>query len=410
MEGACVARMMLRSKTTQFAVSSKSLLPKRNNRNSARNIATFNNNAKLLLQKTWYQQIINPKFTNQRNFKRGFSSVTDINDEEIQNVLRSMQIEDTFAPPQQKPASDLNSLLKEQVQRMKNQGLKPPSTMADAKRSKRSIANSKMEEEFLQTVKLLREREPTVDFDPEYFDTYSLFMDWKTFGGKYPLLFWDSAIVKESVDELHIQMKKSGDASRMSIWDLKYLPLYPLKVRQWVADAKTPKGYYNMFGIWEDTGLPILPLKKEQLTDELKYNPDQSDLPEDLRGQYRFGVKPEEIEPYPDKLKEFLSFRYATPHEVLKFRIRRSVENYQYHWRDTGSSGIQVAIMTHRIRALSEHISLHPKDKQTAYGLNKLVGKRFRMMKYLRFKDTAKYFQVLKGSGVRDIPVVKRYC
>ena len=68
---------------------------------------------------------------------------------------------------------------------------------------------------------------------------------------------------------------------------------------------------------------------------------------------------------------------------------------------DTGSPEVQIAILTHRIRELTEHVKIHKKDHHTRRGLVMLVAKRKKMMKYLMRSNSASYLNVIKELSIR---------
>ena len=68
---------------------------------------------------------------------------------------------------------------------------------------------------------------------------------------------------------------------------------------------------------------------------------------------------------------------------------------------DTGSSEVQIAILTHRIRELTEHLKTHKKDHHTRRGLVMLVAKRKKMMKYLMRSNSKSYLKVIKELSIR---------
>ena len=68
---------------------------------------------------------------------------------------------------------------------------------------------------------------------------------------------------------------------------------------------------------------------------------------------------------------------------------------------DTGSSEVQIAILTHRIRELTEHVKIHKKDHHTRRGLVMLVAKRKKMMKYLMRSNSKSYLNVIKELSIR---------
>tara|TARA_B110000438_G_scaffold88942_1_gene88414 strand:+ start:260 stop:520 length:261 start_codon:yes stop_codon:yes gene_type:complete len=71
------------------------------------------------------------------------------------------------------------------------------------------------------------------------------------------------------------------------------------------------------------------------------------------------------------------------------------------HDKDTGSSEAQIISMTGRINQLNEHFKSHKHDQASRRGLIQIVGKRRRLLKYLKLNDTDKYEQVLKTLDLR---------
>lgn len=68
---------------------------------------------------------------------------------------------------------------------------------------------------------------------------------------------------------------------------------------------------------------------------------------------------------------------------------------------DTGSPEVQIAILSERIKYLTEHFKVHAKDHHSRRGLLKLVGQRRRLLNYLRRKDVERYRTVIKELGIR---------
>lgn len=68
---------------------------------------------------------------------------------------------------------------------------------------------------------------------------------------------------------------------------------------------------------------------------------------------------------------------------------------------DTGSAEVQIALLTERIKELTEHLRSFPKDNQSRRGLLKLVGQRRRLLAYLIKKDNARYRAVIARLGLR---------
>jgi small subunit ribosomal protein S15 len=69
--------------------------------------------------------------------------------------------------------------------------------------------------------------------------------------------------------------------------------------------------------------------------------------------------------------------------------------------QDTGSTAVQVAMLTRRINELTEHLRTHPKDHYSRRGLLKLVGRRRRFLDYLQRKDLEGYRALIKELGLR---------
>jgi small subunit ribosomal protein S15 len=81
-----------------------------------------------------------------------------------------------------------------------------------------------------------------------------------------------------------------------------------------------------------------------------------------------------------------------------KFQI---VEAYRNHVNDTGSPEVQIAILSEKIAYLTEHFKVHAKDHHSRRGLLRMVGKRRRLLDYLKEKDAARYQAVIDKLGIR---------
>jgi small subunit ribosomal protein S15 len=77
------------------------------------------------------------------------------------------------------------------------------------------------------------------------------------------------------------------------------------------------------------------------------------------------------------------------------------ITEYRTHETDTGSSEVQVAILTERINELSEHFKVHKKDHHSRRGLLKLVSRRRRLLSYLRRKNLESYTTLIGRLGLR---------
>ncbi len=86
---------------------------------------------------------------------------------------------------------------------------------------------------------------------------------------------------------------------------------------------------------------------------------------------------------------------------ITPARTRELVKEFGATERDTGAPEVQVAILTERIRNLTEHLNTHKKDVHSRRGLLMMVGQRRRLLDYLKRKATPRYEAVLKRLGLR---------
>ncbi|WP_018658890.1 30S ribosomal protein S15 [Allofustis seminis] len=84
-------------------------------------------------------------------------------------------------------------------------------------------------------------------------------------------------------------------------------------------------------------------------------------------------------------------------HEVKE----QIVKEYARHEGDTGSPEVQIALLTHEINSLNEHMKSHKKDYHSQRGLMKKIGHRRNLLAYLRNKDIARYRDLIQKLGLR---------
>lgn len=77
------------------------------------------------------------------------------------------------------------------------------------------------------------------------------------------------------------------------------------------------------------------------------------------------------------------------------------IEKFKIHPTDTGSSEVQIALLSDRISYLTEHFKTHKKDHHSRRGLLKLVGQRRSLLNYLKNKDINRYRTIIKELGIR---------
>jgi len=86
---------------------------------------------------------------------------------------------------------------------------------------------------------------------------------------------------------------------------------------------------------------------------------------------------------------------------ITKDQKTTVIEANRTHETDTGSPEVQVAILTERIRQLTEHLKQHPNDKHSRLGMYKMVGKRRRLLDYLIKTDIERYRAIIAKLGIR---------
>ncbi|MDR1732296.1 MAG: 30S ribosomal protein S15 [Synergistaceae bacterium] len=86
---------------------------------------------------------------------------------------------------------------------------------------------------------------------------------------------------------------------------------------------------------------------------------------------------------------------------IRKEKKQEIIGEYRVHESDTGSPEVQVAVLTERVRELTEHLKIHAKDFHSRRGLLKMVGQRRKLLRYLREKDFNRYRGLIERLGLR---------
>ena len=82
-------------------------------------------------------------------------------------------------------------------------------------------------------------------------------------------------------------------------------------------------------------------------------------------------------------------------------RKQEIINEYRRDEKDTGSSEVQIALLTERINELTEHLKVHKKDNHSRRGLFKMIGKRRNLLNYLAKKDLPRYREIVKQLNLR---------
>ena len=85
----------------------------------------------------------------------------------------------------------------------------------------------------------------------------------------------------------------------------------------------------------------------------------------------------------------------------MAFEKAPSITKYQRHEQDTGSPRVQIAVLTDRINYLTDHFRTHAKDHHGRLGLLKMVGRRRRLLTYLKRENIEEYRQLVSELGLR---------
>ncbi len=86
---------------------------------------------------------------------------------------------------------------------------------------------------------------------------------------------------------------------------------------------------------------------------------------------------------------------------LIKAKKEEIVESTRLHASDSGSTDVQVALLTERIRQLTEHLRTHRKDHHSQRGLMKIVGRRRRLLRYLGRREPQRYKTLIATLGIR---------
>ena len=87
---------------------------------------------------------------------------------------------------------------------------------------------------------------------------------------------------------------------------------------------------------------------------------------------------------------------------ISKERTAELIKEFGENENDSGSAAVQVAILSERIRNLTEHLKTHKKDNHTRRGLMMLIGKRRGLLKYIKNRDIQEYRDLIAKLGIRD--------
>lgn len=103
-------------------------------------------------------------------------------------------------------------------------------------------------------------------------------------------------------------------------------------------------------------------------------------------------------------VQKALSTRTATLHDMRRFRKHQLINKFKTHTFDTGSSRVQVALLTARIQAMTAHLAASPRDSKGKRTLQSLVARRRQLMQYMLKHDYANYRVIIKELNLKAVP------
>jgi small subunit ribosomal protein S15 len=106
-------------------------------------------------------------------------------------------------------------------------------------------------------------------------------------------------------------------------------------------------------------------------------------------------------------VKNLFDLKFASQREVNKVAIHQMMSRLQKEPSDTGSTDVQVGVLTVRIQYLTEHMKVHRKDFSCKRRLQMLVDKRKKLLKYLKRTNLERYHEIIKDLGIRPLVETK---
>jgi len=107
-------------------------------------------------------------------------------------------------------------------------------------------------------------------------------------------------------------------------------------------------------------------------------------------------------EPKPHLLERYSAFENLSRSDQIKVDLAGVRARFQQHELDSGSSQVQVAALTHKIAAMTEHLKEHHKDNHSRRGLIAMLQRRAKLLKYMRKNEPDNYQLVLHNLGLKD--------
>ncbi|KRX02548.1 S15/NS1, RNA-binding [Pseudocohnilembus persalinus] len=128
-----------------------------------------------------------------------------------------------------------------------------------------------------------------------------------------------------------------------------------------------------------------------------------------IKNNYKSGFTAEELQNSNEMVKKVFTLENSTPSEILQFKIKRAVQQFQRAPNDTASSAVQIAVMTEKIYHLIGHCEEYRKDVKAARSLNQLLDDRRKKLNYLRHSDYHMYRYVIGEYNIPENPPINHH-
>eukprot|EP01138_Halocafeteria_seosinensis_P001785 gb/GECG01001828.1/.p1 GENE.gb/GECG01001828.1/~~gb/GECG01001828.1/.p1 ORF type:complete len:268 (+),score=25.25 gb/GECG01001828.1/:1-804(+) len=132
---------------------------------------------------------------------------------------------------------------------------------------------------------------------------------------------------------------------------------------------------------------------------------EEEELPSLPDHGFRFYTSPDQLQDRNEPVKRALSTRTASLTEYRRFKRQQIINKYRTDMFDTGSSRVQVALLTERIQALTDHLRRHRHDTAAKREVQRLLVRRRKLMQYMIRNDYTNYRVVVRELGLRPVPL-----
>lgn len=203
---------------------------------------------------------------------------------------------------------------------------------------------------------------------------------------------------------------------KQELYKYEHWKLYPKKVKEMLYYACFPRGQYDAEGKWVEGGyqgvydkdwqdFPVFRLPADFQMEVPKNVTPFERLPAGMKGKYRFNVSEADLDEIGacDQLRSFLRLENAHQRERRQAMIQEQINKFGKHPWDCGRTHVQVASLTLKIKQMEATLKEHRKNSAMKRSIQKLVGRRKKLLQYLKRTDVKGYYEVLLEHKLRDM-------